>query len=257
MNKVASRMGILTNQSSMDVLANNLANVNTNGFKPFRASLADLIYTTRDPQNDDTQYGHGVRIQKNDLLFSQGARADTGRDLDFYAANDTFFAVEDVNGDVFYTKYGAFQITQTTPAEVDDDGNVTEDAVWQLTDANNGYILDANGDRITVPFEIGADGTVTPTINYEALKGMIGLVSFQNPFGLDAMGDNYYAATDSSGEPIISETPEIISGALETSSVEMARQMTDLIVIQRAFSMNVNMLKTYSEMTNLVNNLKN
>jgi flagellar basal body rod protein FlgG len=256
MNKVAARMGILTYQDNMDVIANNIANTNTNGFKPFRASLADLIYTTRDPENEDTQYGHGVRMQKSDLMYKQGARIDTGRSLDFFAGNDGFFAVEDVNGDTLYTKQGAFQITQTAPAAYDEDGVLTEAAVWQLADGNNSFVLGADGEHITVPFVTGDDGAATSQIDYAALKGLIGIYNFQNPHGIMSMGDNYYAATDSSGEAVLSELPDLMNGALETSDVEIARQMTDMIITQRAFSMNINMLKTYSEMTNLVNNLK-
>jgi flagellar basal-body rod protein FlgG len=257
MNKVASRMGILTYQANMDVIANNIANVNTNGFKPFRASLADLIYTERDYQNDDTQYGHGVRVQKSDFMFKQGARVDTGRSLDYFAADESFFAVEDINGDVLYTKYGAFQITQTAAAQYDADGVMTAAAVWQLTDANNGFVLDENNEHITVPFITGNDDVPTTDIDYESLKGMIALYNFANPHGIRSMGDNYYAATDSSGEAALAEEPQLMSGALETSDVEMARQMTDMMVTQRAFSLNINMYKTYTEMTNLVNNLKN
>jgi flagellar basal body rod protein FlgG len=240
----------------MDVIANNIANVNTTGYKPFRASLADLIYTTRDYQNEDTNYGHGVRMQKSDLMYEQGARHDTGMALDFFAADNAFFSVEDINGERFYTKAGAFQITQIQEPLYDEEGNITAPPVWQLIDPQNGFILDANGEHITVPFVTTEDGFVTSDIDYEALETMIGLFTFDNPYGLRAVGDNYFSETESSGEALASADAELMRGALERSDVEMAREMVDMMVTQRAFSLNINMLKTYSEMTTLVNNIK-
>jgi flagellar basal body rod protein FlgG len=256
MNKVASRTGILTYQANMDVIANNMANINTTGYKPFRASLADLIYTTRDYQNEDTNYGHGVRMQKSDFMYEQGARHDTGMALDFFAADNAFFSVEDINGDRFYTKAGAFQITQTEEPVYDADGNLVTPPVWQLIEPQNGFILDANGEHITIPFITSDDGTVTSDIDFTALEGMIGLFTFDNPYGLRAVGDNYFSVTESSGEALASDTAELMRGALERSDVEMSREMVDMMVTQRAFSLNINMLKTYSEMTTLVNNIK-
>jgi flagellar basal-body rod protein FlgG len=256
MNKVASRTGILTYQDNLDIIANNMANVNTDGFKPFRASLADLIYTTRDPENEDTQYGHGVRVQKSDLMYSQGARRDTGRDLDFFAAGDAFFSVEDLNGDRYFTKYGAFQITQTEAETLDADGNVTAPGVWELTDNANGFVLDENGEHIQVPFVTAEDGTVSTVIDYETLQTLVGMFTFSNPYGMNAVGDNYYAQTESSGAPVLAEDALPMRGALEGSGVEIAKQMTDMMITQRAFSLNIQMLKTYSELTSLVNNLK-
>jgi flagellar basal-body rod protein FlgG len=256
MNKVASRTGVLTYQAQMDVIANNMANVNTNGYKPFRASLSDLIYTTRDEQNENTNYGHGVRVQKNDFMYSQGARHDTGLALDFFAGDDAFFSIEDVNGDRYYSKAGAFQISQTAAPVYDEEGNLTDPPVWELVDPQNGFVLDAEGAHITVPFVTAADGTVTSEIDYSALEDMIGLFTFDNPYGVRSVGDNYFAVTESSGEAILSEDSQLIRGALERSDVEIAREMTDMMVTQRAFSLNINMLKTYNEMTSLVNNIK-
>ncbi|MDR0986888.1 MAG: flagellar hook-basal body protein [Ruminococcus sp.] len=256
MNKVAARTGVLTYQANMDVIANNMANVNTNGFKPFRASLADLIYTTRDYQNEDTNYGHGVRVQKNDFMYEQGARHDTGLALDFYAGDDAFFSVEDVNGDRFYTKAGAFQISQTTAPVYDEEGNLTAAPVWELVDPQNGFVLNAEGGHITIPFLTNPEGQLTSDIDYNALEDMIGLFTFDNPYGIRAVGDNYFAVTESSGEAIVSEDAELIRGALERSEVDIATEMTELMITQRAFSLNINMLKTYNEMTTLVNNIK-
>jgi flagellar basal-body rod protein FlgG len=176
--------------------------------------------------------------------------------LDFFAADNAFFSVEDVNGDRYYTKAGAFQITQIEEPVYDAEGNLTAPPVWQLIDPQNGFILDANGEHITIPFLTAPDGTVTSDIDFAALEEMIGLFTFDNPYGLKAVGDNYFAVTDSSGDALVSETADLMRGALERSDVEMAREMVDMMVTQRAFSLNINMLKTYSEMTSLVNNLK-
>ena len=91
--------GVMSYQAAMDITANNLANVNTYGFKASRPSFADLIYTKRNTNNEEVQFGHGVRVDKTDLMFEQSQLRDTGRKLDFVALDEGFFAVETVNGD--------------------------------------------------------------------------------------------------------------------------------------------------------------
>ncbi|MDR0946774.1 MAG: flagellar hook-basal body protein [Ruminococcus sp.] len=240
----SAKMGILTYQEAMDVTSNNIANVNTDGFKPFRASLADLIYTPRDPENEDVQRGHGVRLFKNDLLFTQGAMKETGMPLDFFAENSALFSVEDPSGGIYYTKDGSFQVTQNAGGE------------WELTDGANSYVLDANGEHIVVPYKLDGEGEPTAELDFSGISDIVGLFSFANPQGLRTVGDNYYAETDESGEPAEAER-NIRSGYLEISDSELSRQMTEVIINQRAFSMNVNMYKTFSEMNSAINSLKN
>jgi flagellar basal-body rod protein FlgG len=241
----AAKSGILTYQEAMNVTANNIANVNTNSYKPFRASLSDLIYTERDADEDlDYQRGHGVRNYKNDIMFNQGTPKETGLDLDFFLGDRGLFMVEDVNGNQFFTKDGAFQATSTA------------DGVWQLCDNFNSFVLDDEGNRITIQFALDEEGNPTQHIDYEALEEAIGKYQFENPSGLQKVGDNYYAQTDSSGEPVYAPETEMKRGYLELSDTDLSEEMVNMITIQRAFQVNIKMYQTYSDMNDRINQLK-
>lgn len=232
--------GVISYQIALDVTANNLANVNTYGFKASRPSFADLIYTERNNNNEETQFGHGVRVQKTDMMFEQSQLRETGRALDFAALDEGFFAVQTPFGTTNYKKDGAFYITQTA-----------ED-VWELCDAYGSFVLDYDGNRITVPFIEG-----TNDIDTVALREMIGVYTFENPYGLDMVGNNYYIATASSGEAISDPEARKKENWLEASSTNIANEMSKVIEYQRAYQLNINMVKTHDELENIINNLRN
>lgn len=232
--------GVISYQTALDVTANNLANVNTNGFKASRASFADLIYTKRNTENEEVQFGHGTRVDKTDLMFEQSQVRSTGRDLDFAALDEGFFAVETVDGEVQYTKDGSFYLS------------AMEDGTYQLCDSKGGFVLDYDGNRITVPF---IDDTTD--IDGVALTNMIGTYTFENPYGLDQTGDNYYQANLSSGAAVSDNTVNKKQCYLEASSTNVANEMSKVIEFQRAFQLNINMVKTHNELENIVNNLRN
>ncbi|MBQ2823946.1 MAG: flagellar hook-basal body protein [Oscillospiraceae bacterium] len=232
--------GVMSYQAAMDITANNLANVNTYGFKASRPSFADLIYTKRNTNNEEVQFGHGVRVDKTDLMFEQSQLRDTGRKLDFVALDEGFFAVETVNGDVQYTKDGAFYLSNNL------------DGTYTLCNSAGGFVLDYEGNRITVPF-IGD----TSDIDYDALTALVGTYKFENPYGLDQVGNNYYQANLSSGAAVADPTVKKKTGYLEASSTSVANEMSKVIEYQRAFQLNINMVKTHNELENIVNNLRN
>lgn len=232
--------GVISYQLAMDVTANNLANVNTNGFKASRPSFADLIYTERNNNNEETQFGHGVRVQKTDMMFEQSQLRETGRELDFAALDEGFFAVLVPEGGVAYTKDGAFYISQNP------------EGVWELCNEYGAYVLDYDGNRIEVPF-IG-DST---DIDAAALSRMVGVYTFENPYGLDMVGDNYYMANASSGEAFSNPQARKKQRWLEASSTNVANEMSKVIEYQRAYQLNVNMVKTHDELENIINNLRN
>lgn len=232
--------GVISYQIALDVVANNLANVNTNGFKAMRPSFADLIYTERNNNNEETQFGHGVRVQKTDLMFEQSQLRETGRELDFAALDEGFFAVQTPFGTTNYTKDGAFYITQTA-----------ED-VWELCDEYGSFVLDYDGNRITVPFIEG-----TTEIDAVALNEVVGVYTFENPYGLDSVGNNYYVATNSSGEAFSNPDARKKQNWLEASSTNIANEMSKVIEYQRAFQLNVNMVKTHNELEDIINHLRN
>lgn len=232
--------GVISYQMAMDITGNNLANVNTYGFKASRPSFADLIYTERNNNNGETQFGHGVRVQKTDLMFEQSQLRSTGRMLDYCALNEGFFASATPEGLITYSKDGAFYISEV------------EDGVWELCNEYAGTVLDYEGNRIQVPFIEN-----TTDIDYPALTEMIGVYRFENPYGLDQIGDNYYLANDSSGEAIPDPMAKKKQGWLEASSTNIANEMSKVIEYQRAFQLNVNMVKTHDELESIINNLRN
>ena len=123
--------GVMAYQMALDVTANNMANVNTNGFKASRPSFADLLYTERNNENEETQFGHGVKVQKTDMMFEQSTLRSTNRELDFAALDEGFFAVLTPEGNVNYTKDGAFYISRQDEA-----------SPWELVNEFGAYVLD-------------------------------------------------------------------------------------------------------------------
>lgn len=224
---------IMSFQLGMDVTGNNIANVNTNGFKASRPDFADLIYTERNV-DETVQTGHGVKVDKTNLMFEQSQVRETGRGLDFAALDGGLFAIETTAGNVEYTKDGSFYFYQ-------EDGT--------LRDSNGGYVLDYDGNHVMVPL---VDGN----IDYDSLADMIGVYRFENPYGLDQKGLNYFAATESSGEAIADETIVKKQGYVEASSTNIANEMSKVIEYQRAFQLNTNMVKLHNELEELINNLR-
>ena len=222
-------------QMGLDVTANNIANVNTAGFKASRADFADLIYTKRNNRIDEVQTGHGVKVDKTTLMYEQSYVRNTERMLDFAALNDGFFAVQPARGgDVQYTKDGAFYI-------------YVEDGT--LRDSNGGYVLDYDGNPIEVPYK-------DDFVDYEALAPMVGVYKFENPYGLDQKGLNYFSATPSSGEAVSDRTAKKKQGFLEMSSTSIANEMSEVIEYQRAFQLNTNMVKLHDELEQKINSMR-
>ncbi|MBP1561785.1 MAG: flagellar hook-basal body protein [Oscillospiraceae bacterium] len=232
--------GVISYQLALDVTANNLANVNTNGFKASRPSFADLIYTERNNNNEETQFGHGVRVQKTDMMFEQSQLRETGRELDFAALDEGFFAVLTPEGNVNYTKDGAFYISQN------------DEGVWELCNEYGAYVLDYEGNRIEVPFKEG-----TTDIDANALRDMVGVYTFENPYGLEQVGDNYFEANASSGEAFSNPDARKKQRWLEASSTNVANEMSKVIEYQRAYQLNINMVKTHDHLEDIINNLRN
>lgn len=229
--------GLIGTQKAMDITANNIANVETNGFKPLRASFSDVIYTVRNEDEEDVEVGHGTKIDKTDLMFDAGALVSTGGTLDFATASEGVFALLKANGNTVYTKNGSFQLQQN-------------DGQWNLIDANGSKVLDYEGNPIIASYdEEGA-------LDIEAITDSIGVYKFENPYGLDLEGSNYFVATASSGEAAADQTLEKRNGYAEASSANISDQMVKVIQYQKAFSFSSQMVQTADEMENIVNNLR-
>ncbi len=283
-----ARSGLIAHQENMSVIANNLANTNTFGFKPERAAFKDLIYQNlnRVDVENVAQTGHGVKINKTDLMMNMGAPQPTGRELDFLITDESgFFQVETAEGNIHYTKAGNFYLSN-------------EEDVYFLKNGNGDYVLDVDGERIEVEFNeyvevtnpngtpqldedgnavLDANGNIVydPVTTYEPANpdygdiildpGRIAIYRFPNKWGLDAVDGNAFLQTEISGEPALIEPveaddmvvqPALKVGYLEGSATEIAQEMSNVIQAQRAFSFSSRMVQVADEVEQEINSLR-
>jgi flagellar basal-body rod protein FlgG len=234
-----ARTGLTAHQARLDTIANNMANVSTTGFKPMRTAFKDLVYQNLNrPTTEDTAtVGHGVKVNKNDILMQLGAPNPTGRDLDFALIDaNAFFALETPTGEIRYTRDGNFSLSN-----VDD--------TYYLVGANGDRVLNVDEEAFEV--EIDENGRYT-TINAEDLA----VYSFPNPLALWSMEGTTFSPTAESGDGELIENPTIMPGYLENSAVEIASEMTSMIEANRAFSFNARMVQTADEVEQIVNTLR-
>lgn len=245
----SARTGMIAQQAGMDVIANNIANVNTVGYKPLRPSFADCIYTEQRATEPEWDTGHGQFLNKTDFMWEQGGFYNSDQPLDYALGGDGFFMVRDYNGIDYLTRDGSFQIT-----------NVGDH--WELVNGNGDFVIDYEGNHITVPFvtKIDDEGVehVTTDIDYDALTDMIGVYNVENNWGLDQDRNNHFIATLRSGMP----TPDLdgetrkIEYYLENSNVDFATEIVHVIESQRSYQMNARIVQTADEMQQIANNLR-
>ncbi|USI73740.1 flagellar basal-body rod protein FlgG [Sphingomonas morindae] len=251
-----ARTGLDAQQEKMQVIANNIANVNTTGFKRDRANFATLAYqyltqpgatsSGDDKYTQGAALGTGVKIEGTSRSDKQGTINQTGNALDLAIQGNGFFQVQQPDGTIAYTR----------------DGNFTMTAEGAVTTAD-GHALIPN---IQVPqgatnITIGQDGTVSATVGNatEATQiGKIQLASFTNPTGLKAIGDNYLVETQASGAPQVGDAGvegrgTLEQGALESSNVNVVEELVDMIETQRAYEVNSKMIKATDEMLQFSN----
>lgn len=234
----SAEQGVLNMQKGMDITANNIANVSTNGFKPMRASFSDLIYTKRRQNKEEVETGHGVKLDKTDLMFDVGAPVSTGGALDYATPSEGFFAVQNSDGNYLYTKDGSFDLSQSP------------DGDWYLVNSKGDYVLDYDYNPIIAEFD--ENGKLIT----EGITENLGVFSFENPYGLELEGDNYFSETLRSGAAMSNDQLEKKNGYLEMSSVNMANEMVNIIQYQKAFSVNAKMVQAADEIENTVNSLR-
>jgi len=246
-----SKTGLDAQQTQMDVISNNLANVSTNGFKRSRAVFEDLLYQTmRQPGAQSSQQtqlptglqvGAGVKPVATARLFTQGNLQQTGNSFDIAISGSGFFQVLMPDGTVGYTRDGSFH--------VDQQGQVV---------TSNGFPLQP---AITVPptaqsVTIGQDGTVSVTVAGQATPTSVGAIqvaTFINPAGLLAMGQNLNTETAASGSPSAG-TPGangrgmLNQGYVETSNVNVVEELVSMIQTQRAYEINSKAIQTSDQM---------
>jgi len=248
--------GMQAQQINIDTIANNIANVNTTGFKQGRAEFQDLLYQTIRPagaaSSTSTTYpvglqlGLGTRQVATDRIFTQGDFRNTGNPLDLTVAGKGFFQVKMPNGETGYTRDGSFHANA------------------------DGVLVTSSGDplepQVTIPKEadsvtIGKDGTVTASVAGASQSvGTIQLANFANPAGLNAVGGNLLLATTASGDATTGAPGEdglgqINQGMLENSNVSVVEEMVNMIIAQRAYEVNSRAVKAADDMLSQINNL--
>jgi len=251
--------GMAAQQKRVEVIANNLANVNTTGFKRSRAHFEDLLYqmvqaptTVGGSGAQGTpgiQVGRGTRLSAVQRIDAQGALEQTERPLDLAIDGEGFFSVQMPDGTIAYTRDGSFSIS--------DQGMIV---------TNAGYPLEPG---ITVPPEareiaISRTGVVTALLGDASAEpteiGRIELVRFANSPGLRALGENLFGESVASGEPMVGFAQEdgfgrIIQGSLEASNVEVVQEMVDMIAALRAYEVNSKAVQSGEEMSQMTNAL--
>lgn len=251
--------GMVAQQANMDVISNNLANVNTTGYKKMRTDFQDLIYqtirqagATTGPDNmlpTGVQMGHGVRQVATQRMFTMGNLQATGNALDVAIEGDGFFQITLTDGTLGYTRDGTFK----------------KDAQGRIV-TSEGYFIEP---QITIPetattVSISREGVVTASIPGTATPvelGQIQIARFVNPSGMSSVGQNLLKETNASGAPVVVNPGTDGGGTLvqqyiEMSNVQVVEEMVNMIVAQRAYEINAKAVTTSDEMLATANNLK-
>ncbi|MFP4482576.1 MAG: flagellar basal-body rod protein FlgG [Thermovirgaceae bacterium] len=255
----SSAAGMKSQQTNLDVISNNLANVNTSGFKKQRADFQDLLYQIDrepgapvDPGSTvptGVQVGLGSRVSGTERVMSQGTVEVTDNPLDLMIQGEGYFQVIMPDGEIAYTRNGAFKI--------DGDGQIV---------TTDGYLLEP---EIVVPEDatdivVSDTGVVSVKVAGDPLMqelGEIELARFVNPAGLLAHGKSLFFETDASGAPLLGFPGEmgvgtLVQGALEMSNVQVVEEMVNMITAQRAYEAGSKAIQTADDLLAVANNLK-
>lgn len=261
--------GMIAQQTNLDTIANNLANVNTNGYKAETAEFKSLLYQTMQTETTtangankpvSAQVGLGVRNSSITSVFKQGSLLASESDTAFAIQGKGFFGVRGEDGKTYYTRNGNFGFA------LGPNGGLTlanSDGLPVMSSTGKPIILANNivASKITV----SADGQLCYPDEKNTPQPMgisLGLFQFSNPSGLEKTGDTLFGVTAASGQALNEATnanldkSKIAQGYLEGSSVQVANEMVNMIVAQRAYEMNSKAITTSDEMMGIANNLK-
>lgn len=244
--------GMQSTQSQIDTLSNNLSNMQTPGFKAQRTSFGDIaVITPAQVQAGLTpsEAGAGTEVVSTSSVFSQGQMQQTGNTWDLGIQGGGFFEVVDANGNNLYTRDG------------------------QLHVDSEGYLADANGNRLSQGIQIPPDVTNVQVNQSGQIYGQVGgstsqtllgtlqLSTFPSPEGLQSVGTNDYVPTQASGDPSVGKPNEngvgaILQGSLESSNVDLVSEMATLVIAQRAYQLNARVLQASDQILDTINNLR-
>ena len=260
--------GMIAQQTNVDTIANNLSNVNTTGYKTQRTEFKSLLYqtlqtktTTADGEEKPVgaQVGLGTRVASITSLYTQGSMLGSENKTDFAIQGDGFFAIRGADGEVTYTRNGAFT------------WGLTANGQTALLDQMGGFVLDQENNPIYIPEGVSGDsmhfdesgkiGYETPEGDYVDMGQTFGIYHFDNPAGLEKLAYSRYQSTPASGEPIlegegVTTKSTIHQYFLEGSNVQVADEMVNMIIAQRAYQMNSKAITTADAMLETANNLK-
>ncbi|HVM59899.1 MAG TPA: flagellar basal-body rod protein FlgG [Verrucomicrobiae bacterium] len=248
--------GMNAQQDNLDIISNNLANVNTTGFKSSKIEFQDLLYETQRQAGTDQgsgdqlptgiQVGHGSQVVATEKVFSQGELSSTGEQLDVAIQGDGFFEVQLPDGTLAYTRDGGFKTN------------------------SNGQVVTSNGLPVqgfqavpqgTTNITISSNGQVSYTTPTGTTTFQIQLARFENEGGLSALGGNLYQETTASGTaelgtPSTNGFGSLAQGYLELSNVQIVKEMVNMIEAQRAYEVNSKAVQAADEMMQMSNNLR-
>lgn len=239
------RSGLRAYQNGINIAAQNITNANTTAYKYTTADFRELVYNQMDinaniglQTEQSVNQGHGVKVIDDSLQFTQGALQQTGYELDFAIAGTGLFAVDRL-GEIQYTRDGTFDIS------------IEDDAAYLVT-SDGAYVLDGLQQRITIP--MGEDGLLDTT----GIKEQLGVFDFDNPYGLYRIDGQSFLPTEISGEAVVNapENYEIKQQWIERSNVDLAQEMSDVIVMQKAYQFSARVVQTADEIEDIVNNLR-
>ncbi len=253
-----SASGMEAQQMNLDVIANNLANVNTPGFKKSNVQFQEMMYDTEKAPGASTsdsttgpsgiQVGYGAKPVATVRNFSQGNIQSSGNPLDVAIQGKGFYKVELPDGTFAYSRDGSFVVNA--------DGQMV---------TNQGYKVSGVGqvDPKATDIAIGSDGAISATVNNVAVKiSPITLTDFPNPEGLKSLGDNLYQETGASGNAVDGQIPgqngmgTLAQGYIETSNVQVVEEMVQMIQAQRAYEINSKAIQASDDMLGMANNLR-
>lgn len=250
--------GMTAYQEGLNLISNNIANVNTDGFKASKESFRNLVNTNMDVhEREKLMYGHGIKAMGGDLIMREGNFRQSSSPLDFAIVGDGFFGV--LNGDnIQYSRNGAMTIS------VEEEGNF-------LVTYDGDYVLDGDGQKITIPYKAAEEDEEggaqdeeegeNMTIDFAALNDMIGIYKFANPHGLIQNDGLKFSASTTSGAAyaLVDEeraTVDLLSNMLEASNVDLADEMVAVMQTQKAYQFTAKIVQTADQIEEIVNNLR-
>lgn len=261
--------GMRAEQTNVDTISNNLSNVNTNGFKTQRTEFKSLLYQTIQTRTTSgngevkpvgAQVGLGTRVAATTSMYTQGSLQESQSPTDFAIEGDGFFAIRNVDGQTHYTRNGNFT------------WSIAADNSLMLADVEGCPVLDTLGNPIVLPAGVSTQTvqfTENGEIYYKDVAGVtvrspqqFAVYQFNNPAGLEKLSSSRLAATAASGNPLLEiengglKPSKIHSGYLEGSNVNVADEMVNMIVAQRAYELNSKAITTADSMLDTANNLK-